>query len=481
VSWAFEEEAESAAAQPQPQAEPAASGVAEAPTARVPGTLPEVAPAPAVPRVPFPGRIEPGAGSGPATEARANPDPATGAEAGAGAGPKGPVSTPPASSAARASGAAGPAAGAAAPKVEAGGDLAAGAEPTEAEGEPGPGRISKPMIAAAVAVGLVLVGVPLGLTQLGGDKPPHGPNQGSAPMGYSQQGGAGGGNGFVPGFDAHGDTGGSLASPSSSASSGPASSGSPAARPSGPSGTSGSSGSTGTANQANRQSGGGSSGGSAVGSGGSGGGTGGGAGGSGGGSSSGGTGGAGGGGGTGGGGSSSAPQQPAPPPAPAPVVAVAAPFCASGGGSISSHGSGPGSGWSSNTTGGMTGSGCNGTYYSVPMSGDANKDDGDNWVRWTFTVDSIGSCDIAVYIPASGNVQQVGGNPTLYTVNNGNGGIGSFSISQVNNQGQWVDEGNFPYSGSISVTMHSRGQDWASSGQTHARHAADAVRATCTA
>lgn len=160
---------------------------------------------------------------------------------------------------------------------------------------------------------------------------------------------------------------------------------------------------------------------------------------------------------------------------------MAAPFCTSGGGSITSAGSGSGSGWGTNSAGGFTGSGCNGKYWSVPMSGDANKDDGSNWVRWTFNVSSVGSCDIAVYVPDNGNVQQVGGNPTYYTVNNGNGGIGSFSISQVNSTGQWVDEGRFPYSGSLSVTMHSRGQDWNNSGKTNAHHAADAVRATCTA
>lgn len=119
------------------------------------------------------------------------------------------------------------------------------------------------------------------------------------------------------------------------------------------------------------------------------------------------------------------------------------------------------------------------------MSGDANKDDG-NSVVWSFTglQTSSGSCDFAVYIPASSDVKVVGGAPTYYTVQTGtspgSGTIGSFTVNQVDNQGSWVDVGNYPVSGGqLSVMLHTRGLDWSGNSKTYAHHAADAIRATC--
>ncbi|MFE6500369.1 hypothetical protein [Kitasatospora sp. NPDC057738] len=356
---------------------------------------------------------------------------------------------------------------------------------------PRPGRVSRPMIAAAVAVGLVLVGTSVVVTQLGGNDPKHGPAQADVPPGYGQ-GGGDGGNGYVPGFDEHGGTGGGAPPdgqpgavvPLPDGSAAPSPGDQAASAPNGavvPNGAGG----AGTAARpgggaANPAPGGGtdrSQGGAAAASGGS---------------ASGGTG--------GGGAANPAPnqppanppaapppaaQQPAPPPAaakpPAPVTVIAGPYC-SGGGQYKTNGwydQGT-KGWRNNS-GGYGGDGCNGTYASMPMSGDANKDDNSNSVVWTFTVDKVSSCTLSVYIPASGDVKQVGGNPSLYTVQSGGGQIGSFSINQTASRGSWVNQGPFSYRGPISLTLHSRGLDWSGSTETFAHHAAAAVRATCTA
>ncbi|MEU3574124.1 hypothetical protein AB0E96_37820, partial [Kitasatospora sp. NPDC036755] len=179
-----------------------------------------------------------------------------------------------------------------------------------------------------------------------------------------------------------------------------------------------------------------------------------------------------------------APNQPAPPAAakpPAPVTVIAGPYCSNGGQYKTNGWFDQGdSGWRNNS-GGYSGDGCNGTYASMPMSGDANKDDGGNSVVWTFTVDKVSSCTLSVYIPGSGNVKQVGGNPSYYTVQSGGGQVGSFSINQTASRGSWVNQGPFTYRGPISLTLHSRGLDWSGSTKTYAHHAAGAVRATCTA
>ncbi|WP_371493756.1 hypothetical protein OG871_01805 [Kitasatospora sp. NBC_00374] len=161
------------------------------------------------------------------------------------------------------------------------------------------------------------------------------------------------------------------------------------------------------------------------------------------------------------------------------MIAVAGPYC---GGKGVSYSQGKWfdqgiSGWRSNS-GGWSGDGCNGTYTSVPMSGAANKDDG-NSVVWTFNLGKVSSCALAVYIPADGDVKKVGGNPTYYTVQSGSSS-GSFSINQTANRGRWVNQGTYPYHGSLSVTLHTRGLDWHDSTKTYAHHAASAIRATCT-
>ncbi|HUQ60783.1 hypothetical protein [Lentzea sp.] len=125
---------------------------------------------------------------------------------------------------------------------------------------------------------------------------------------------------------------------------------------------------------------------------------------------------------------------------------------------------------------------CGSTFVSIPMSGDARRDDSSAYAQWTFAVS--GSCELSVFIP-NGGVEEVGGNPTVYSVfdRNGVGGtpMASFAIKQVDKRGQWVRAGKFKASGNLTVQLLTRGQDWNGSGPTHAHHAASAVKADCTA
>ncbi|MFD9698645.1 hypothetical protein [Lentzea sp. NPDC059081] len=125
---------------------------------------------------------------------------------------------------------------------------------------------------------------------------------------------------------------------------------------------------------------------------------------------------------------------------------------------------------------------CGSSFVSIPMSGDARKDDTSAYAQWTFAV--TGSCELSVFIP-NGGVEEVGGNPTVYSVfdRNGVGGtpMASFAIKQVDKRGQWVAAGKFKASGNLTVQLLTRGQDWDGSGPTYAHHAAGAVKADCTA
>ncbi|MFE6745468.1 hypothetical protein ACFVGM_06400 [Kitasatospora purpeofusca] len=198
-----------------------------------------------------------------------------------------------------------------------------------------------------------------------------------------------------------------------------------------------------------------------------------------------------------------APQQPAPqqPPASQPPVqppaAAKATYSAIGGGNCSTasvayaqHGywEDGSKGWLSSSTGGYSGSGCNGKYVSMPMSGSDTKDDNDNSVVWTFSTAPVtsGSCTIAVYVPNNSDYKLVGGKPAYYTVQNSStpnsGVIGDFSVNQTGSRGSWVTSKAFTVSGGkISVMLHSRGLDWAGTATDKAHIAASAVRADCTA
>ncbi|MGW6913466.1 hypothetical protein ACWGB8_06545 [Kitasatospora sp. NPDC054939] len=361
-----------------------------------------------------------------------------------------------------------------------------GGPPASASEEDGPRRISRPMIAAAAVAGVVLVGLPLVFSHLGGEeKKPSA--AGPTPAGYSRT--DGGGEGFVPAVDAHGNVGGPAlpesgtpqpptdgatvpgapapagaptdGSTASAAPGAPAAAGNPAgARPGGGAGAGGGQPADSRPTTAQQPAPG-----------------------------------------------QPAPNQPAPPaqsqaPAPAqppaPVQqpaksaaptyrAVAGVFCTGGNTTTQQYGwfDRGQEGWRT-STGGWSGDGCNGKYSSVPMSGDARKDDG-NSVVWTFNTAPLvtGSCKLSVYVPASGDVKEVGGAPTHYSVQRksapGTGTIGDFIVNQVGQRGQWVSVGTYPLAeGKIAVMMHTRGQDWQGSTKTYAHHAASAVKADCT-
>ncbi|MFF2658628.1 hypothetical protein ACFVUH_14800 [Kitasatospora sp. NPDC058032] len=189
----------------------------------------------------------------------------------------------------------------------------------------------------------------------------------------------------------------------------------------------------------------------------------------------------------------SAPQQPAPPPAAAKATysAIGGSNCGTSSVAYAQHGwweQGT-TGWITNSAGGYSGSGCNGKYVSMPMSGSATKDDGSNAVVWTFSTAPVatGTCRISVYVPNNSDLKAVGGAPAYYTVQNSStpnsGTIGDFSVNQTTSRGSWVtaDKTFAVTGGKISVMLHSRGLDWAGTATDKAHLAASAVRADCTA
>lgn len=125
---------------------------------------------------------------------------------------------------------------------------------------------------------------------------------------------------------------------------------------------------------------------------------------------------------------------------------------------------------------------CGSTFVSIPMSGDSRRDDSSAYGVWTFA--ASGECNVSVHVP-NGNLEEVGGNPTVYYVfdRNSVGGtpMASFAIKQVDKRGQWVSAGKFRSSGTLTVQLLTRGQDWNNAGPTYAHHAASAIKADCTA
>ncbi|MFB7473497.1 hypothetical protein [Kitasatospora sp. NPDC056184] len=188
-----------------------------------------------------------------------------------------------------------------------------------------------------------------------------------------------------------------------------------------------------------------------------------------------------------------ATQQPAPPPAAAKATysAVGGSNCGTSSAAYAQNGwyEQGSTGWTSSSTGGYSGSGCNGKYVSMPMSGAANTDDKENSVVWTFSTAPVvtGTCKISVYVPNNSDIKAVGGAPAYYTVQSSStpnsGKIGEFSVNQTTSRGSWVTAGGtYAVSGGkIAVMLHSRGVDWGGSATDKAHIAASAVRADCTA
>ncbi|MFD3945161.1 hypothetical protein [Streptomyces sp. NPDC058579] len=323
-------------------------------------------------------------------------------------------------------------------------------------------RISKPMIAAAATSGVVLMGLPLLLSQLGGDSTPS--RVPPRPTGFNQPDGAP--DGFVPGADAP-DKGsllpgvaapGAAAAPTKGTSNsntpvtntgtgtgkGGSPSGSPAAGPRNAPATgqgSGPAGSPTTAPGQNKQQ------------------------------------------------PASDPRTTAPSAPPKKeYTAVAGPGCTGAGTGFSRRGwyTDGKEGWKQFGTGGYGSSGCNGDFFAMPMSGH-NGSDAKNSMLWTFRTGAVttGTCQVSVHIPNNSDIKAVGGKPSYYTVHAGDSGsspfLGSFTVNQPSQLGRWVGAGTFRITGGrLAVKLHDRGQDWSGSTKTYAHHGGDAVRVQCT-
>ncbi|MET9921980.1 hypothetical protein ABZZ04_33665 [Streptomyces sp. NPDC006435] len=138
-------------------------------------------------------------------------------------------------------------------------------------------------------------------------------------------------------------------------------------------------------------------------------------------------------------------------------------------------------GWATHS-GGYGGSGCDGKYLSMPMSGSSSKDSGGS-ATWLFDLPSTAKkCSVSVHVPGSSNIVQVGGNPSYYTVYDRflprtSNLVGSFTIRQTERRGTWYNvPGTFPVEAmKLSVRLHDRGED-----DHYEHHAISAVKATCT-
>ncbi|MER5963499.1 hypothetical protein [Streptomyces sp. NPDC002057] len=184
----------------------------------------------------------------------------------------------------------------------------------------------------------------------------------------------------------------------------------------------------------------------------------------------------------------STPQKTPAPPAKAQYSAVAGPACAGSGASFSYNGwyTDGKEGWQRYGSGGYVGSGCNGGFFSLPMSGSASKDAGHS-LRWTFRTGAVtsGTCQVSVHIPNNSDIKAVGGKPSYYTVHAGATGndpiLRSFTVNQASSRGLWISAGGVSVTrGLLTVKLHDRGVDWSGSKRTYAHHAGDAARVQCT-
>lgn len=177
------------------------------------------------------------------------------------------------------------------------------------------------------------------------------------------------------------------------------------------------------------------------------------------------------------------------PPAPAPENRPAAvtyahligPGCETSGFATGDYYEDGNEGWRK-SWGGTKSYGCSGLYYSLPMSGSSRSDG--IWAQWKFTTDKVqkGRCSVQVFIPNVRDLSYVGGSPAHYTVyrsfNQKSGDeIGSFTVNQPSSLGQWISAGTFSITDNkISVVLDNRGNG------ADNRHAAAAqVRVNCTA
>ncbi|WP_274034931.1 hypothetical protein [Streptomyces sp. MMBL 11-1] len=138
-------------------------------------------------------------------------------------------------------------------------------------------------------------------------------------------------------------------------------------------------------------------------------------------------------------------------------------------------------GWATHS-GGFGGYGCAGKYLSMPMSGSSSKDSGGS-ATWIFDLPaSAKNCAISVHVPGSSDISRVGGDPSYYTVYDRflprtSNLVGSFHVRQQDRRGSWYNvPGTFPVDAlKLSVRLHDRGED-----RDYEHHAISALKVTCT-
>ncbi|WP_399083907.1 hypothetical protein ACGH2B_03545 [Streptomyces sp. BBFR2] len=144
-------------------------------------------------------------------------------------------------------------------------------------------------------------------------------------------------------------------------------------------------------------------------------------------------------------------------------------------------------GWVKSGTGGYTGSGCNGRYVSVPMSGSATQYDPAQYVLWKFNytakIKGAAVCRLSVYIPNNPKTLYVGGHPAHYAIydSDRSGGkvTASFGIDQINNRGRWLSPGTFKAtSGHVTLRMFNTGVDYTAATK-YAHDVAGPVQINC--
>jgi hypothetical protein len=103
--------------------------------------------------------------------------------------------------------------------------------------------------------------------------------------------------------------------------------------------------------------------------------------------------------------------------------------------------------WYTVARGGWGQDGCHGSFQAIPMSGDASKDDADQFAMWWFTPGpGYSRCDLSVYVPQSERPHDVGAKAAQYFVLAGRSGspLAQFVLDQTTAAGRWVPAGKYP-------------------------------------
>jgi hypothetical protein len=128
--------------------------------------------------------------------------------------------------------------------------------------------------------------------------------------------------------------------------------------------------------------------------------------------------------------------------------------------------------------GGYDREGCMGTFRAIPKSGDASRDDQQEFAVWSFKPTfATGSCKTSVFIPDN---RSADGTPASYKIiksATNQTATASFQVDQKSNRGRFVTVGTFKFrNGSFAVKLGNRG-----SITTGTHVAAAQIKVTCTA